>query len=236
MAPGPNRFHHAAAARLGVVTGMAAEARIAAEAGMAAPADIVCSGADPAQAGSQARALLDRGCTALLSFGIAGGLDPALRPGGLILAEAVILPDGSAIPTNAEWWAEVARRLGALAAAVGRVAGSDHAVTSPREKQALRAASGAAAVDMESHAVARVAAAAGVPLLVLRAIADPAGRGIPVLALAGIGADGRTRPGAVALGLLRRPGALPGLLRLARDSAAAMRTLRRAAPALRPPP
>jgi adenosylhomocysteine nucleosidase len=82
-------------------------------------------------------------------------------------------------------------------------------------------------VDMESHVVAAVAAAAGLPFLVIRAIADPAGRALPAAALAGLSPDGGTRPWTVLLALARSPGQLIALIRLAGDSAAGIAALGR---------
>ncbi len=84
-------------------------------------------------------------------------------------------------------------------------------------------------MDMESHAVARVASKAGLPFLVLRAIADPAHRAVPISAVGGLGPDGHTRTLAVLGNLLLRPWELPDLLRLSRDMRKGLRTLRRVA-------
>jgi hypothetical protein len=83
------------------------------------------------------------------------------------------------------------------------------------EKATLFQRTGAVAVDMESHRIARVAAesGAGLPALAIRAIGDPAGRALPALAATALGEDGRPRVGPVAAGLMRRPGDLAALLR-----------------------
>ena len=84
----------------------------------------------------------------------------------------------------------------------------------------------------ESHGAAKAAPAAGVPFLVLRAVADPAGRDIPRAALVAMTPDGGVRIGTVIAALLRRPWELAGILRLAGDARAGMRTLERAVPIL----
>lgn len=174
------------------------------------------------------------GAAGLVSFGLAGGLDARLKPGALVLADAVGLPDGAVIVADPEWREAVRAALGdlGLAVRVGRVAGRDNPALTPADKASLARDSAALAVDMESHAVARVAQAAGLPLLVLRAVGDPADRAVPGFAMAGLAPDGRTRAAPVLRGLLRRPGALPALLALARDTQRGLRALRRAAPAL----
>src|SRR4051812_47660360 len=68
--------------RPGIVVGMAAEARIARRSGF------------PVATLSGARALLADGADGLISFGIAGGLAPGLRPGTLVVATEVITEDG----------------------------------------------------------------------------------------------------------------------------------------------
>ncbi len=226
--------------RPGFVCGMAAEARCLPE----SEAMVVCAGGDPARAQAGAADLVARGATALVSFGLAGGLDPRLGPGDLVLAEAVILPGGGRIETDRAWHqsATAAASLagsqgGPVIVSTAALAGSNRAVVSAAAKRLLFESTGAVAVDMESHGVAAAAQAAGVPFLIVRAVADPAARGIPALALAGLGPDGSLRPGRVVPGLLRRPWHLAALLRLAADSRAGLKTLRRvAAPLFRPMP
>ncbi len=158
--------------RVGFVTGLAAEARVL-RLGLAAggretggEALIACAGASTRRAGLEAERLVEAGAVALVSYGIAGGLDPGLEPGALVLPDAVAPPDGPALPTHGPWreaLLAVALERG-LAPAGGVIAGSDRAVSSVAEKRDLQAASGAVAVDMESHAVALVAREAGLPL------------------------------------------------------------------------
>jgi hypothetical protein len=96
------------------------------------------------------------------------------------------------------------------------------------DKQAL-AARGALCVDMETAAVAGVAAQAGLPFLGIRAIVDPVQCEIPAAALAGMGADGASYPLRTLAALLRNPGDLPALLRLAFNYNAALKSLSKAA-------
>ena len=69
-----------------MVVGLAAEARIARRLGWL----VAVGGGTAAGAKTAARSLADAGVDALVSFGLAGGLDPALRPGALIVPSAVI--------------------------------------------------------------------------------------------------------------------------------------------------
>ena len=75
----------------------------------------------------------------------------------------------------------------------GAIAGVDRPLMRPAEKLALLAQTHARAADMESHVVARVAAAAGVPFVVIRAISDPSNRALPRAAVVGHHARGPDR-------------------------------------------
>ena len=191
---------------------------------------IAVTGGDPLRAETAAREFATAGAAGLISFGIAGGLDPALEPGDLILAEGVRLPDEDVISTQASW--RTAFAAAAAGTADGMIYGSDLAVSRTDDKARLFTDYGVRAVDMESHGVARAAREAGSPFLIVRAIADPADRTIPPAALAGLGPDGEQRPFAVMQAILRNPAQVPALIQLARDAKTAMRRLAAAAPSV----
>ena len=219
---------------LGLITGMKSEAALlyaAAQDG----SDPVCpmiavTGGEPLRAETAAREFATAGAAGLISFGIAGGLDPALEPGDLILAEGVRLPDEDVISTQASW--RTAFAAAAAGTADGMIYGSDLAVSRTDDKARLFTDYGVRAVDMESHGVARAAREAGLPFLIVRAIADPADRTIPPAALAGLGPDGEQRPFAVMQAILRNPAQVPALIQLARDAKTALRRLAAAAPSV----
>jgi nucleoside phosphorylase len=105
--------------------------------------------------------------------------------------------------------------------------GSDSIYASPEEKARLHRETGALAVDMESHGVARAARAAAIPFAAIRAIADPASRALPKAALNAVAPDGRTRVLATLLECAKRPRDLPALLQLGADSNRALNSLGR---------
>ena len=200
--------------RIGVVVGLATEARIARRAGWA----VATGGGTAAGATAAAIALVEQGCTGLISFGLAGGLDPALRPGTLIVPSAVIDGDAShATDPN------LSRMLGGATPHV--LHGADAIVASVAAKRMLRERTGAAAVDLESGSVARVAVARGVPFAALRAICDPAGRALPPAALTALDSGGEISVWRVLASIAAHPAQLPALIALARDAAAAKRSL-----------
>jgi adenosylhomocysteine nucleosidase len=197
---------------IGIVTGLTAEAR------MARPLGVAQAGGGTSEGAAQAaRALIAEGATALISFGVAGGLNPALPPGTLI------------VPLNVSTDAAIYATDPGLTARLGGPAHSLHATAdiavTQADKAALYKTSGADAVDMESGAVAEVAAAHGIKFAALRAICDPATRDLPPAALIALNAAGAISALSVAISVLRRPGQIPALLRLARDAAAARAAL-----------
>jgi adenosylhomocysteine nucleosidase len=111
---------------------------------------------------------------------------------------------------------------------VADIAGVDAPIADAASKTALFAATGAAAVDMESTIVARAALRHGLPFAILRVIADPAHRPLPNAALVAMRADGEVDLAAVLGALIRDPFQLPALIRLALDSGGAFSALVRA--------
>ena len=214
--------------RLGVLTGLKAERRIIARAARGSPPALACAGADGARAEREAAALVSVGAQALLSFGLAAGLDPAARPGAVFCPTHVVLAGGETVATHAAWREAViaAAAAAGIAIAPGGIAATDHALSTAAEKRALGARTGALAADMESGAAARAAASAGLPYLVLRAVADPVERALPEWTRSAIRADGGIAAFGVAAHLALRPWDLPALARLARDAGAGFAALR----------
>jgi hopanoid-associated phosphorylase len=210
---------------IAVVTGLRAEARCL----RGVELTIACSGARPGRARAEAARLLAQGADGLVSFGLAAGLAPELRPGDLIVADAVALEDGRRLATDEAWRNGLldALAMAGIAAWIGAVAGVDRVLATLEQKQALLAATGALAADMESGAVA-AAAAAGKPALVIRAISDAADQTLPAGAAAFVGRNGEIQPAAL-LPLLAEPRALAALLRLGLSSGRALRRLRQVA-------
>ncbi len=172
--------------------------------------------------------LADRPLRMVVSFGICGGLDPTLRRGDIVLGTEVV-SGGESVPADADLTRALERRLndGGERAIRGKVAAADAPVLTAVEKSALRNATGAVAVDMESLAAGRFAKARCAPFAILRAVSDPAVRDLPPLVLAVVDPAGGVNLGAVIGKLIRSPGELRGLLAAAVDSAAAFRVLRR---------
>jgi len=141
-----------------------------------------------------------------------------LRAGDLVVASAVI-EQQTITPTDSGWSSRLIDTLGA--ASYAPIAGVENPLSEPAVKRDLHRATGAAAVDMESHTVARLAAAHGLPFAAVRVVIDPAERTVPPAALAGMNPDGRTNTAAVLREIVARPAQLLPLMRVALDAFAA---------------
>ena len=109
------------------------------------------------------------------------------------------------------------------------IAASDHPIWGVPDKAGVFERTGAACVDMETGAMARIADDAQLPWLALRAVADPAGRALPVWLREAVGTDGRIRRTNAVAGLIGHPLAVPQVIRIGADSRRAMAALRRVA-------
>jgi len=236
--------------RLGIVAAFAAESRHFGPL-MPGSADgtlLVVSGMGAAAAASGARQLVDAGARALLSWGVAGGLDPALPAGALFLPGEVISADGVVYQTAREWREALATAVASCHPVTGgRLLTSRRPLGSAADKSIAFSETGAAAVDMESAAVAEVARAQGLPFLAVRAIVDTANDPLPKAAIAAA-SSGSVKLSRLLGALARAPADLPALIRLmwryraasrslaavARAGALAPRELRAAAPAAPP--
>jgi adenosylhomocysteine nucleosidase len=164
----------------------------------------------------------------IVSFGLCGGLDPALRSGDIFIGTRVVA-GGASVMADESVARELAARLGSAGERVslGAVAGVDAPILTRTAKDALRKATMAVGVDMESQIAARFAADHKASFAILRVVSDPAGRDLPPLVTRAMRSDGSIDLGAVASALVRSPAQTPGLIATARDSAIAFAALRR---------
>ena len=200
--------------RLGIVVGLEAEAQIARRFGV--PVEV--GGGHAAGAAAASARLVAQGVRGLVSFGLAGGLDPALGA-GTVLVPATVLLDGK------RWDASPALMLWLGGPTAGALYGGGQVVATVAAKAALYARTGAVAVDLESAAVACAAEQHGLPFAVFRVVCDPATRDLPHAALVALDTAGRIGAMRVALAVLARPWQIPALIHLGADAAKARRAL-----------
>ncbi|RFD20854.1 hypothetical protein DY926_03660 [Komagataeibacter melaceti] len=202
--------------RLGIVVGMEAEASLIRP--FLPHARFGLSGATLSGARQAVLDLLEGGVDALLSFGLAAGLDPALAPGTVVIPRHVMVNGErlAASPALLAW-------LGAERADVvgGDLLHSDVIVTDARRKTALFSQTGCVALDMESGVVAEMASMRKVPFAALRVVCDPADRTLPPAAMVALRPDGSLAVGALIRSIACNPLQIPALIRVGRDAGAA---------------
>jgi len=186
-------------------------------------------GADRAE--QAARYLVREGVDALVSWGVAAGLDPSLAPGTLLLPERVLAANGDCYSLTGAWHTRAVEHTVDAAPVLGPLAETVSLLPGPSAKAALQARTGAIAADMESAAVVRVARDSRLPVLVVRAVLDAADVTLPEAWSRVAGPDGGLRPGAV-IAAAARPALWKDGLALARCRRLAARSLRAAAPLL----
>jgi adenosylhomocysteine nucleosidase len=156
----------------------------------------------------------------VIVVGITGAIDNDTPIGTLVLPELVVNgADGS----------EHRPKPLPLGNAHGKMWTTDELLLDPAVHADLRAR-GVVSLDMETAAIAEVCEGRGVPWSVVRAISDRAGDGSVDAEVFGLSRqDGTTNVPAVARFLVRHPGAIPRLARLARGSKVATKRAAEAA-------
>jgi len=220
---------------LGIVAALAAEARPLGTGSKGVDGAVtlgdgtllVLSGVGISAAAAGARRLAAAGARALISWGVAGALDPELAPGTLVLPREIISPDNVSFATATDWREHLRSALEAhYAVCTGSLLTCRAPLGSVAAKARAFRETAAVAVDMESSAVAEVAAAQRIPFLAVRAIVDGAADEIPRAALmAATPGTATLRIGRLLAALARAPGELPALIRLAGRYGSARRTL-----------
>jgi len=193
----------------------------------AAPWFVTQSGPGEQRAAAAATRAVGAGARVLVSWGLAGGLTADLAPGTVVVPRRVISLDGEAFHTDAVWHSRLVELADELAVHVGDVLTVPTALESPDDKRAAAQRCDAVAVDMESAAIARVAAGARVPFVALRVVFDGLLDSLPRGAEQWLDEHGRRRlaPALRAVGDLRQWGALVTLVRRYRVASGALEKL-----------
>jgi hopanoid-associated phosphorylase len=206
----------------GILCGFAAEAKAAAS---IPSARVAMSGARADLARERAEVLIGEGAERLLSFGLAGALDPSLTTGDLIVGKEIYTADERWV-CDAAWQADLLARL--PAARGGIIWGADRVIAEAAAKKDLFTQTKAQIVDMESHIVAAVAAKAGIPFAVLRVVVDPQEMSLPPLALNALDEAGKPDIARILCGLFCDPLQIGGLIKLGNKTKRAMEELNKA--------
>ena len=149
----------------------------------------------------------------VLSVGFAGGLQPAVATGHVIVAEHILAASAALTPVLTESITPDARLTQMAATAATQAALVMHRgvlvsateVLSQPAKEHLGRLSEALAVDMETHSIGRVAVASHVPFTALRTIFDTRDNAVPLHTDRFTTPDGRLQPLRLVSYMVRQP-------------------------------
>jgi len=153
---------------------------------------------------------------------MAGGLDPSLQAGAILLPAEVLGIDGRVHPCEAGWRS---RLSGTMTAQTGTLLTTAKAIGSVEDKAALFKRTGAVAVDMESAAIAEVAEEHALPFIAVRVVVDSAADVLPRAVTAAADNEGHLHIWRLIGALALAPNELAPLIQLARRYRAANRSL-----------
>jgi adenosylhomocysteine nucleosidase len=193
------------------------------------------SGAGPANAGRVASGILAAYADTkplLIICGFGGAITPALKPGDLIIAESIVdategleyprerlIPDPRLTALAMEQRVSGARLHKSVLVTTNRVLITAH------EKREWKQRTGAVAVDMESAAAASAAVECGAKWISVRAITDDAEQDLPLDFNRLTDEHGNISSARITMAVLLRPWAVPGLMRLGKNSTLAGKNL-----------
>jgi len=158
--------------------------------GVHPPVEFKVLGVGPERSGSAMATLLDArnaDLEGVLVLGVAGGVDPVLETGDLLLANRYSLQNGAAQGFGQSIRPDPQMLQSAQQAALdlsmpvcnGGSLTVDHLVAGPDERDELRAQYQVDSVNMEDYRVAHSAQKAGVPFLSARVVLDTANQQLP---------------------------------------------------------
>lgn len=168
----------------------------------------------------------------LISSGFCGGIAPELQAGDVVVAKQIIISNESGFEEIPLLLSSIGQKLVASQAAIGkRVVGgvfvSTSTITSKRRLAGMLSdIYPNPVVEMESGAIAIIAAENNIPLLAIRAVSDSAAEELGFSLDEFCDSDMRhIRPYKVLLTALRKPRIIPQLVRLSRSSRRAAESL-----------
>ena len=174
---------------------------------------IIYSGAGRDNATKSAKILIEKGATALISWGCAGALGLELRAGDLIFPEKILTARGQTLKITESWLAHVKKNLPIIHRSVILVESLTPIATS-EDKKKLHQQTQAIAVDMESAAIIETAQKFSVKSLVIRTIVDPVSLNLPPAINHALNTEGEIVLSRLLTHLLTHPQQLPSLIKL----------------------
>jgi adenosylhomocysteine nucleosidase len=202
-----------------VKTGMASEYKVAKQ--FAAPDVTVLTGMWTAD---QLGVKLGKDCSAIISFGLCGGLSPLAMVGDGFICKDLITPNGKMRADDA--WAE--RLIGTTRYRVKDwwSSGQFNTANNYQERTQLYTKTQAWVIDDETYAVAEFAHRRGIPFQALRVVSDATTDNLPPAVVDALNADGTDNIEAVIESVEHNPFQIPALIKTAMEFGKSMAELR----------
>ena len=188
----------------------------------------VLGGMGQENAMASAKWLVSRKVKALVSLGVAGGLDPTLKAGDTVYGDVIYQDRGDhcqkvweGMPGTASIIRKKLQKKG-IRSSSGGIVSVKRPVLLVRAKKKLHMETGALAADMETGSVAVVASESFLPFFAFRTICDPANREIRDSFFRCLDPDGRIRVSRIVPAILRNPSLISDLLALKKDFQSAL--------------
>lgn len=189
-------------------------------------AEIAYAGAGLKNAKAAANKLVENGAKLLVSWGCAAGLSPDANPGDLIIASQVLSPGGN-FAADLSLQAQLQGMfVDTLTAHSGKIYSSDVLIDLSEDKQRIHEDTEAFALDMESAAIAEVAANAELPFAIIRSIADPVTMNLPQAVKNALNSHGEVSLPKMLTHLSLHPSEIVPLIKLGLHFNAAQKTLK----------
>jgi len=167
----------------------------------------------------------------IVSAGYCGGIAPELHVGSVVVATTLLQAAVSGIQQVAVNIPAVAERFATEGAAdsfpvcAGTFVGTSTVMSKRWLAGLLNNDFLCPVVEMESFAIARIAAENGIPLIAIRSVSDPASEELDFSLDEFCDSSLRIRPARVLLTILRKPRIIPQLVRLSNNSRIASQSL-----------
>lgn len=184
------------------------------------------SGAGSENASKACHLLINKGAQRLISWGCAAALNNSLKPGDLVLPRTLVAENQQQLSINSPWSDYVTEQLSQLKPYTGSLSESFIIVAKSSEKKTIHQQTGAIALDMESIAIAKTAKQYSLPVLVIRAIADPVTMDLSKAISYAFNKQGDIELTKLLSYVLAHPSEIPGLIKLGLHFSAAKNKLK----------
>lgn len=178
------------------------------------------------EAKAKALQLIEDGCELLVGWGVAGGAEPNLRNGDLVVTSDFKNELDLEFHFDSNLAEMIDRKLHELKPRSGPILTVKTMVLKPEEKKLLADKYRISVLDMESTIIAQVAEKAAIPYLCIRAICDELDTDIPLFVNESLNKKGEPAFCTLLYNLLREPSQLISMIKLGWKFRIALNTLR----------